>query len=33
MQSFGASAPGGTLFRKFGFTAEHVVDVMKQVIK
>lgn len=33
MQSFGASAPGGTLFRKFGFTAGHVVDVMKQVIK
>lgn len=33
MQSFGASAPGGTLFRKFGFTAEHVADVMKQVIK
>ncbi|SHE84094.1 transketolase [Schwartzia succinivorans] len=33
MQSFGASAPGGTLFKKFGFTAEHVVDVMKQVIK
>lgn len=33
MQSFGASAPGGTLFKKFGFTAEHVADVMKQVIK
>lgn len=33
MQSFGASAPGGTLFRKFGFTAEHVADVMKQVLK
>ena len=33
MQSFGASAPGGLLFKKFGFTVEHVVDVMKQVIK
>ena len=33
MQSFGASAPGGTLFKKFGFTAEHVADVMKQVLK
>lgn len=33
MQGFGASAPGGTLFKKFGFTAEHVADVMKQVIK
>lgn len=33
MQGFGASAPGGTLFKKFGFTAEHVADVMKQVLK
>ena len=33
MQSFGASAPGGLLFKKFGFTVEHVADVMKQVLK
>ncbi|MCR5559286.1 MAG: transketolase [Schwartzia sp.] len=33
MQGFGASAPGGLLFKKFGFTVEHVADVMKQVLK
>ena len=32
MPGFGASAPAGTLFKKFGFTKEHVAEVMKQVI-
>ena len=29
MKGFGASAPAGLLFKKFGFTAEHVAKVMK----
>ena len=29
MKGFGASAPAGLLFKKFGFTAEHVAEVMK----
>ncbi|WP_301859811.1 transketolase [uncultured Megasphaera sp.] len=33
MDGFGASAPAGTLFKKFGFTADHVADVVKQVVK
>ena len=32
MTGFGASAPGEVLFRKFGFTKEHVADVMKRVL-
>lgn len=33
MQSFGASAPAGTLFKKFGFTTEKVVETVKKVVK
>ncbi|MBO6209365.1 MAG: transketolase, partial [Schwartzia sp.] len=33
MESFGASAPGGTLFKKFGFTKEHVAKTVKEVLK
>ncbi len=32
MPGFGASAPGGTLFRKFGFTKEHVVETVKRLL-
>lgn len=33
MTGFGASAPAGILFKKFGFTTEHVVSVVKDVVK
>ena len=33
MQSFGASAPAGLLFKKFGFTAEHVVETVEKILK
>ncbi|MBQ9365286.1 MAG: transketolase [Schwartzia sp.] len=33
MTSFGSSAPGGTLFKKFGFTVENVVQAVKNVLK
>ena len=33
MESFGASAPGGTLFKNFGFTKGHVAEVVKDVLK
>ncbi len=33
MHGFGASAPAGVLFKKFGFTAENVAAVMKSVIQ
>jgi transketolase len=29
---FGASAPASTLFKEFGFTVEHVVDLASQMI-
>ena len=32
MKGFGASAPAGLLFKKFGFTKENVASVMKNVI-
>ena len=32
MKSFGASAPAGTLFKKFGFTTENVVNAVKSVL-
>ncbi|MDY4474923.1 transketolase [Mitsuokella sp.] len=32
MEGFGASAPAGLLFKKFGFTKEHVVEVAMKVI-
>lgn len=32
MEGFGASAPGPVLFKKFGFTVEHVVEVAKKVV-
>ncbi len=31
MQGFGASAPAESLFEKFGFTAKHVAEVVKQL--
>lgn len=33
MSGFGASAPAKLLFEKFGFTAQHVADVVKSVVK
>lgn len=33
MHGFGASAPAGTLFEKFGFTTENVVATVKSIIK
>lgn len=33
MTGFGASAPAGVLFKKFGFTTEHVAEVVKDVVK
>jgi len=33
MKSFGASAPAGVLFKKFGFTTENVVNAVKSVLK
>ena len=33
MQSFGASAPAGLLFKKFGFTVEHVVETVEEIMK
>ena len=32
MASFGASAPAGVLFKKFGFTKENVAATMKKVL-
>ena len=32
MHGFGASAPAGTLFKKFGFTVENVVDTFKKTL-
>ncbi|HHV09728.1 MAG TPA: transketolase [Clostridiales bacterium] len=32
MKSFGASAPAGVLFKKFGFTTENVVNTVKSVL-
>ena len=32
MPGFGASAPAGALFKKFGFTKEHVVETMLGVL-
>ncbi|MBR1397665.1 MAG: transketolase [Selenomonadaceae bacterium] len=33
MRGFGASAPAGLLFKKFGFTKENVVETFKRVMK
>ncbi|MBQ9377062.1 MAG: transketolase [Schwartzia sp.] len=33
MHTFGASAPGGVLFKKFGFTKERVADAVKRVLQ
>ena len=33
MSGFGASAPAGLLFKKFGFTKENVVNTFKKVLK
>ena len=33
MHGFGASAPAGVLFKKFGFTKENVVATMKNVLE
>jgi transketolase len=32
LDRFGESAPGGLLFKHFGFTVEHVVATVRQVI-
>jgi transketolase len=32
LDHFGASAPAGTIFEKFGFTVDHLADVARQVI-
>jgi transketolase len=32
MRTFGASAPAKDLFKKFGFTVEHVVQAAKDVL-
>jgi transketolase len=32
MERFGASAPAGELFEKFGFTGEHVAEVAREVV-
>ena len=31
MKGFGASAPAGLLFKKFGFTVENVVEAVKSL--
>lgn len=31
IDKFGASAPGGTVFKKYGFTVEHVVELAKEL--
>lgn len=33
MESYGASAPGGELFKRFGFTVDNVIETAKKVIK
>ena len=33
MQSFGESAPGGALFKHFGFTVENIVNTANQLLK
>lgn len=33
MKSFGASAPGGVLFKHFGFTAENIADTVRDILK
>jgi len=33
LDHFGASAPAGTIFAKFGFTAEHVTDIARRVVR
>ncbi|MCH8110054.1 MAG: hypothetical protein IIB15_07980 [Chloroflexi bacterium] len=30
---FGASAPGGVLYEKFGFTAEHVIEEATKLVR
>ena len=32
MEGFGASAPAGVLFEKFGFTVDHVAEVVRKVV-
>jgi hypothetical protein len=32
LDHFGASAPAGTIFEKFGFTVDRVTDIARQVI-
>ncbi len=32
MKGFGASAPAGVLFEKFGFTVDHVTEVVRKVV-
>jgi len=32
MTTFGASAPAKDLFKKFGFTVDHVIEAAKQAL-
>jgi transketolase len=32
VDTFGASAPAGQLFERFGFTVEHVKDVVRELL-
>ena len=32
MNGFGASAPQSELFKKFGFSSEHIIDLAKQML-
>jgi transketolase len=33
METFGASAPAGALYKHFGFTPEHVSETARAVVK
>jgi transketolase len=33
METFGASAPAGALYKHFGFTPERVADVGREVVE
>ena len=33
MESFGASAPAGELFKHYGFTAEHIAQTAESLLK
>ena len=31
INKFGASAPGNIVYKKYGFTAQHIVDLVKKL--